>query len=76
MCLDSSTLASHHPKLTTGDTTAIKWKRLWQLEEWMICEQNASRFRNMVCCRCFLEGGGSTDSFFVREDLQVDSVKK
>ena len=24
--------------------------------------------------RCFLEGGGSTDSFFVREDLEIDSV--
>ena len=24
MCLDSSTLASHHPKLTTGDTTAME----------------------------------------------------
>ena len=27
----------------------------------------------MRFCRCFLEGGGSTDSFFVREDLQVEN---
>ena len=35
--------------------------------------------RNIQCTkntlfRCFLEGGGSTDSFFVREDLPVSSI--
>ena len=28
----------------------------------------------VILLRCFLEGGGSTDSFFVREDLAVNSV--
>ena len=34
----------------------------------MVDGDNSYRFY-----RCFLEGGGSTDSFFVREDLQVEN---
>ena len=42
-------------------------KRCWRGYEWVNHILN-----NLLFCRCFLEGGGSTDSFFVREDLQVD----
>ena len=42
-------------------------KQCWRGYKWVNHILN-----NLLFCRCFLEGGGSTDSFFVREDLQVD----
>ena len=37
-------------------------------------QNNSSSFLKCIFFRCLLEGGGSSDSFFVREDLKVGSV--
>ena len=68
---DSYASPALQAKLTTGEAIMT---RIRTSESYY--EQHVSRSHNMLFCRCFLEGGGSTDSFFVREDLQVDSVKK
>ena len=40
----------------------------------LLVEPGISSVQKNTLFRCFLEGGGSTDSFFVREDLPVSLI--